>query len=1198
MLPRYFLPVFADRRTSALVVLITLFFCLPQSLCGQPQMLFAVSMGGASDEMGVSIAVDDSGNQYITGSFQGVADFDPGPGVFNMTPNSGGQRDIFLVKLDAAQNFIWAKQWGSPGGEFVYSVQLDTAGNVCVCGTFAATVDFDPGPGVLNLNASGLYDGFLIKLDNGGNLLWVKQFTGLAEEWLTAMRMDANGDILLAGFIDGPSDLDPGPGTFSVSTAASDVFVARFDFNGNFIWARMMGGSNDDVCNALAMDNNGDLVVTGYFRGISDYDPGPGVFNLTSASNLYDTFITKLDANGNFSWAKSIPAGTFSNIGYCVFTDSANNVYTSGEFGGTCDFDPGPASYNVTAPAGNGVDLFLLKMNAAGNFLWANAVGGGGTERAYSIGIDTLQNVFISGTQGSDTVDYDPTSGSYLVGTQSFGLHSFVAKYSPAGAIICAFLIKETTATKWAMSQQLLVIGETAYLTGGYRSTVDFNACMPTYSLNNAGGYDVFSTAHNFHSCSCSMQIVSSFTNAQCNGHCDGTATVSVQGGGLPYAYSWLPSGGNGPTATGLCPGSYTCIVTDAYEQVTAVTFLINEPAPLVASLSGTDVVCNGACNGSASLAPSGGTPPYVFSWSNSQSTAAITGLCPGTYSVTVTDNNACVDTQTISIAQPPAIIAAVSATPTPCNASMGAVSATASGGTGALEYTWQPAGDTTASISNLSAGIYSVTITDQNGCTVTLSDTVNSLGAPVINTTGTTDILCNGDSTGSASITATGNGPLTYQWSPYGGNGASAAALAAGNYVVTVTDSAGCTQTQTITILEPVVISTTIAAVDDACTTSSGSISLSPSGGVGAYTYVWSNSQTTQGISGLSGGTYSVTITDTNGCRFDTAATIVSTVAPVLSIASVSNVACYGDSTASATIAASAGVGPYTYAWQPFGGNSATASGISAGLYTVAVSSSDGCTSTITVSITEPPAISMNCGAFDESCNYQDGIAYVQAAGGAGGFTYVWSNSAATDTLFGLSAGNYSVTITDQNGCIETCAVLVSSTATAAANAGSDVTIEEGEPTMLSGSGGAVYSWQPADQVSCSNCASTIATPTVTTTFVLTVTDSAGCTDVDTVVVTVEIPCDDIFVPNAFSPNGDGQNDVLFVRGSCIASFTFSVFNRWGELVFKCSDQTIGWDGTWRGEACENAVFTYTLTGALTDGNLFERRGNVSVVR
>jgi gliding motility-associated-like protein len=263
-----------------------------------------------------------------------------------------------------------------------------------------------------------------------------------------------------------------------------------------------------------------------------------------------------------------------------------------------------------------------------------------------------------------------------------------------------------------------------------------------------------------------------------------------------------------------------------------------------------------------------------------------------------------------------------------------------------------------------------------------------------------------------------------------------------------------------------------------------------------------------------------------------------------------------------------------------------------------VTVTGSDGCAQTQTLTLTQPSALAMTGNSVPSTCGDPDGSASVSTSGGTPGYTYVWSNASTNDTISNLAAGSYSVTATDANGCTSTSTVIVTNTGIATANAGASVNITSGQTVQLNGSGGVTYSWSPSGTLSCNTCQSPIASPTTTTVYTLTVTDANGCTDTDTITVYVDIACGELYFPNAFSPNGDGQNDVLYVRGNCIQYLTLQVYNRWGEKVFETSDPALGWDGTWRGVACEAAVFTYMLNATLLDGTEISKKGNVSLVK
>ena len=390
--------------------------------------VWAKSMGaGADHDNGFSIALDGSGNIYTTGFFEGTADFDPGAGVFNLT--SAGNSDIFISKLDASGNFVWAKAMNGIGYGYGYSIALDGSGNVYTTGNFTATVDFDPGAGVFNLTSAGNYDIFISKLDASGNFVWAKSMGGGAYfDYSHSIALDGSGNVYTTGWFDGTADFDPGAGVFNLTSAGiSDIFISKLDASGNFVWAKAMGGADPARGYSIALDGSGNVYTTGWFEGTADFDPGAGVFNLTTGGGGSDIFISKLDASGNFVWAKSM-GGAYFDYSYSIALDGYGNVYTTGDFKGTVDFDPGAGIFNLTSAAGGGSDIFISKLDASGNFIWANAMGGVASGAiSYSIALDGSGNVYTTGVFGG-TVDFDPGAGVANL-NHAGGGDIFVAKY-------------------------------------------------------------------------------------------------------------------------------------------------------------------------------------------------------------------------------------------------------------------------------------------------------------------------------------------------------------------------------------------------------------------------------------------------------------------------------------------------------------------------------------------------------------------------------------------------------------------------------------------------------------------------------------------------------------------------------------------------------------------------------------------------
>ncbi|MBN4062409.1 choice-of-anchor J domain-containing protein, partial [Bacteroidales bacterium AH-315-I05] len=533
------------------------------------------------------------------------------------------------------------------------------------------------------------------------------------------------------------------------------------------------------------------------------------------------------------------------------------------------------------------------------------------------------------------------------------------------------------------------------------------------------------------------LSVTTSSTNETSFGANDGTATATPSGGTSPYSYSWS-NAATTQTISGLTPGTYTVTITDANGCTASGSTVVNSfVCNLTVTITATDETSVGGNDGAATATPAGGTSPYTYDWSTTGTTQTISGLAPGTYSVTVTDNSGCTTNGSVVVNSFICnLTITVSATDeTGAGNDDGTTTATPSGGSSPYTYLWDDSNNqTTATATGLAAGTYNVTVTDASGCTATGSAIVNASGCAMTATAAESSAInCNGGTDGAAMATpAGGTSPYTYMWNDVNNQtGQTATGLGAGTYNVTVTDFLNCTATASVTLNEPTALTASVTGTDETSAgANDGTATATASGGTTIYSYLWSNSATTASISGLAPGSYSVTVTDANGCTV-TGSVAVNAAGCLLTV-SVSGTdetsAGAGDGTATAT--PSNGTSPYTYTWDD--ANSQTtqiATGLIPNTYNVTVTDANGCTASgsviinaagcnITVSVT---------GTDESSVGANDGTATANASSGTQPYTYSWSNGNTTQTITGLAPGTYTVTVTDNAGCSVSGSVTIS---------------------------------------------------------------------------------------------------------------------------------------------------------------------------
>jgi hypothetical protein len=458
-----------------------LFIC---SVCATAQnFAWASSFGASAQDVGYSIATDPSGNVYTMGTYSGTVDFDPGPGVSNLT--SSGSADMFVLKMDPAGNFIWAKSIGGAVAVYGRGMVIDNFGGLYIAGYFTSVVDFDPSPASYTLSSmGGSPDVFILKLDFSGNFLWVKSIGSSYNDLVSCINLTNLGYVYISGTFSGNVDFDPSPGGTFMLSAQNSTFILKLDMSGNFAWAKQVV----HTIAALGIDSQDNLYMSGQFSNQVDFDPGPGTF--TMAPNIItDVYVCKFDSPGNFVWARKVGGPDFDNV-QALKVDGFDNVYINGFFGDVADFDPGPGTYTLSS--GPDLSPFICKLNPAGNFIWAKhllSIAALGTQvsRLQGLAIDPNANVYIGGGF-IGTLDFDPGPGTYTLG--SAGNHDiFVLKLDASGNFNQLYSAGSAGAD-YANSLCLSSAGD-VYVTGTYSGTVDFDPGQAVSNLSSVS-YDVF----------------------------------------------------------------------------------------------------------------------------------------------------------------------------------------------------------------------------------------------------------------------------------------------------------------------------------------------------------------------------------------------------------------------------------------------------------------------------------------------------------------------------------------------------------------------------------------------------------------------------------------------------------------------------------------------------------------------------------
>lgn len=443
---------------------------------------WAQTWGGPDeDDMTQGVAFGTGGCVYAVGRFVGTVDFDPGPGVWELSSNTPDYLDAFVVKLGPSGNLLWAMSFGGTSSDEAIHVCTDGY-DLFVAGGFRGLVDFDPGPGVTTAQAVGSEDAFLAKFSLGGAFSWVRTWGSPLYDFVSGLHYDGSGNLYVPGAFYGSCDFDTGPGTdIKTSAGDADCYIIKHNTSGQYMWSSTWGGTAGDEATGIVDNGSGLLYVAGRFFGTCDFDPGSGVYNRTSAGQS-DAFVSQFDTSGNWYSVKVWGASVYDDI-WGIARNEYSDVFTTGEFGGTVDFDPGGGTANRTAAGGK--DAFLSKLDQYGNFVWVRTWGGAGQELAYSMAYDPdLDSAYVTG-DFEGTADFDPGAGvdnrasagtydAYLISISDAGAYNWASTWG-GGTFTCGMDV--------AASYNIIV-------GGFYTGTTDFDPGGSTDWHTSNGGAD------------------------------------------------------------------------------------------------------------------------------------------------------------------------------------------------------------------------------------------------------------------------------------------------------------------------------------------------------------------------------------------------------------------------------------------------------------------------------------------------------------------------------------------------------------------------------------------------------------------------------------------------------------------------------------------------------------------------------------
>ncbi len=985
--------------------------------------------------------VKPSGNSLLlAGSFKGTADFDITANQANQT-QTGSVNNLFVAKFSDQGALNWVHSVASnSASNSIDDMEADASENVYVVGRLWEALDFENGT---NLNGSvGVRpESFIFQLESDASFKWDHRgsHTGSVDRsGYYSLVIDESGNLTVAGFVQGTVTLGGFTGNTVSVDSSPNILVAKYGSDGTAISNHVLGGDDQQFALNHALDSQGNFIITGVAKGAgNDFDPDPdGITAIPfSSTSEFDVFVAKYNSDLSFQWAGGFIGSNMADWAYSVAASPAGNIYVSGYVQDDVDFN-----FDTNGVVKNGItggrDIYITSLhNVAVHNQRINLCDGSTVQVGNSTydAVGTYQDIFTAGrATGQDSV----------VNTTILSLLDPIT-----------LSVNTTSPTCTGDNDGSVTVSASDAATRNYQYSINgvTGQSSPTFTGLVAGSYTIW--VQDQDGCVASMNfqiqaptqvtVTPTIHHVQCHGEQNGSIQMAATGGEGPYTYSFNGGGfGTVDNFTLLAAGTYDVAVKDAKGCTATASVTITEPdVLLLLEDTSTDPSCAGEASGLIDVAALGGTSPYEYSIDgvNFGTGHIFDNLTAGNYTLTVKDANGCTATLSGTLTDPTVLTAqSTSLTDVDCRgAANGAVTVSGQGGTpGTAGYQYrinEGSFQSGGTFSGLSAGTYTITVKDENDCTATINMNIDE-PAPFGLSSTHSDISCKGANDGFISINAVTGGIAPYEYAIDGGNFGSTSSfdnLAPGNYTVSVKDANGCITTEDFLVEEPDALIVQFASVTDVLCSggNSGVITLSATGGTGAKTYsidgITFQSQST--FTGLTAGNYTFVAADEKDCRSSVSVTIIQPTALNLAFEKV-DASCNGADDGQIAGAASGGTAPYSYSLDGTNFQTGVFSNLSPGNYTLMVRDANDCTSSKSITITEPDLLAINATKTDVTCKGLDnGTLSVSAAGGTAPLTLRINDVIQESSqISGLAPGNYHIKLTDANLCEVTSVIVI----------------------------------------------------------------------------------------------------------------------------------------------------------------------------